>query len=93
MHRDSTQKVYNAHWVIFTKWCCKHHIHSPDKVSVQDIARFLSHLRETRKLSGGSIANYVSSVATVRDVAMGTSLSKEPVIRGIIKGFKQHDLK
>ncbi len=93
MHRDSTSKAYDARWVIFTKWCKKHRITKPDSVSLPTVARFMSHLREARRLSGGTIANYVSGLATVRDVATGTCLAKEPVIRGILKGFKQQDLK
>ncbi len=93
MHRESTQKAYDARWVIFTKWCKNHRISLPGTASVPTIARFMSHLRDNRKLSGGTIANYVSGIATVRDIVTNTSLAKEPVLRGIIKGFKQQDLK
>ena len=93
MHRESTQKAYDARWVTFVRWCKNHRIKKPDSASVPNIARFLSFLRDTRKLSGGTIANYLSAIGTVRDVATGTTLAKDPVLKGIIKGFKQVDMK
>ena len=93
MHRDSTVKAYNARWITFTKWCKQHHIHKPEVASVPNIARFLSYLRDDRNLSGGSIANYLSAIGTVRDIATGVVLAKDTVLRGIIKGFKQQDVR
>ena len=93
MHRESTRRAYDARWVTFMKWCKNHHVSKPDCATVPNVARFLSYLRERRKLSGGTIANYLSAIGTVRDIATGTTLAKDPVLKGIIKGFKQEDLR
>ena len=46
-----------------------------------------------KKYKAGTIASYVSAIATVRNVARGSKLSKNPQIAAMLKGFKQDDMK
>ena len=60
--RRSTQFVYEAKWTIFVRWCKAHQVdfHSP---SVEQIADFLLHLFQDRKLQPSTIDGYRSAIA------------------------------
>ena len=91
-HRASTRLQYDNKWVTFTHWCNRKGI-DPTKATLPQLANFLTYLRDSRKLSGGTIASYVSSIASVRNFEQGARLTKVPEIAAIIKGFKQEDYK
>ena len=60
--RRSTRFVYEAKWAIFVRWCKVHQVdfHSP---SVEQIADFLLHLFQDRKLQPSTIDGYRSAIA------------------------------
>ena len=60
--RGATRSVYEAKWIIFTKWCLTHKVdlRAPP---VQSVADFLMYLFEDRKLQPSSIDGYRSAIA------------------------------
>ena len=60
--RRSTRFVYEAKWAVFVRWCKAHKVdfHSP---SVEQIADFLLHLFQDRKLQPSTINGYRSAIA------------------------------
>ena len=60
--RRSTRSVYEAKWVVFTKWCISNQVdfRSPPLKSVAD---FLLYLFEVRKLQPSTIDGYRSAIA------------------------------
>ena len=60
--RGSTRSVYEAKWIIFTKWCLTHQVDfraSP----VKSVADFLMYLFQDRKLQPSTIDGYRSAIA------------------------------
>ena len=60
--RGSTRSVYEAKWIIFTKWCLSNQVYfrAPP---LKAIADFLLHLFQDRKLQPGTIDGYRSAIA------------------------------
>ena len=60
--RRSTPFVYEAKWAVFVRWCKAHQVdfHSP---SVEQIADFLLHLFQDRKLQPSTIDGYRLTIA------------------------------
>ena len=60
--RWSTRSVYEAKWAVFVRWCKVHKVdfHSP---SVEQIANFLLHLFQDKKLQPSTIDGYRSAIA------------------------------
>ena len=60
--RRSTRSVYEAKWAVFVRWCKAHQVdfHSP---SVEQIADFLLHLFQDKKLQPSTIDGYRSAIA------------------------------
>ena len=60
--RRSTRSVYEAKWTVFVRWCKVHKVdfHSP---SVEQIAEFLLHLFQEKKLQPSTIDGYRSAIA------------------------------
>ena len=60
--RRSTRSVYEAKWTVFVQWCKAHKVdfHSP---SVEQIAEFLLHLFQEKKLQPSTIDGYRSAIA------------------------------
>ena len=60
--RRSTRSVYEAKWTVFVRWCKAHQVdfHSP---SVEQIADFLLHLFQDKKLQPSTIDGYRSAIA------------------------------
>ena len=58
----STRSVYEAKWDVFVRWCKAHQVdfHSP---SVEQVADFLLHLFQDKKLQPSTIDGYRSSIA------------------------------
>ena len=59
--RWSTRSVYEAKWTVFVRWCKAHKVdfHS----SVEQIAEFLLHLFQEKKLQPSTIDGYRSAIA------------------------------
>ncbi len=79
-------------WCYFQQWCISHKI-QPEAIDIPQIADFLLFLRDIRKLRAGTIAGYLSVIATVRNVATNTKLALVPELSAIIRGFKQADMR
>ena len=60
--RDSTRAVYKSKWAVFVKWCESNEVdfRSP---SMNQIAKFLLHFFEERKLQPGPIEGYRTAIA------------------------------
>ena len=60
--RQSTRSVYEAKWSVFVRWCKENQVdfHSP---SVEQIADFLLHLFQDRKLQPSTIDGYRLAIA------------------------------
>ena len=60
--RRSTRSVYEAKWTVFVRWCKAHKVdfHSP---SVEQIAEFLLHLFQEKKLQPSTTDGYRSAIA------------------------------
>ena len=62
--RKSSIRLYESKYRVFCDWCTQRHI-SAHSASVQDLADFLLHLHEVKKLSPKTIANYRSALSQV----------------------------
>ena len=60
--RGSTRSVYEAKWIIFTKWCLSNQVdfRAP---SIKSIADFLLYLFQDRKLQPSTIDGYRLAIA------------------------------
>ncbi|KAK6186843.1 hypothetical protein SNE40_006111 [Patella caerulea] len=89
-HRSSTRDTYDVRWKTFVDWCNANKV-MPDRAPEERVADFIIFLRETKKLRGGTIASYVTSIAPVRDKIMSVKLGQSNVISAMVKGFRQED--
>ena len=78
--RGSTRSVYEAKWVMFTKWCLSDQVdfRAP---SVKAIADFLLYLFHDRKLQPSTIYGYRSAIAdklgnSAKDVSKDENLTR-----------------
>ena len=60
--RGSTRAIYEAEWIIFTKWCLSNQVDF-SAPSLKAIADFFLYLFQDRKLQPGSIDGYSSAIA------------------------------
>ncbi|XP_055957300.1 uncharacterized protein LOC130013001 [Patella vulgata] len=89
-HRSSTRDAYDVRWKTFVDWCNVNKV-IPDRAPEERVADFIIFLRESKKLRGGTIASYVTSIASVRDKIMSVKLGQSNVISAMVKGFRQED--
>ena len=84
-HRSSTSSVYEAKWVIFTKWCVTNHVdfRSPP---VKSVADFLLYLFEDKKLQPSTIDGYRSAIADKLGNAT-VNISKDDNLTRLLESF------
>lgn len=66
--RPSTLKVYDSKWAFFIKWCKTQKL-KPLELSTYELAEFLLHLFEIKKLAPITIKGYRSAIAHVYRLA------------------------
>ena len=60
--RGSTRSVYEAKWIVFTKWCLSNQVDFR-ALPVKSVADFLMYLFQDRKLQPSTIDGYRSAIA------------------------------
>ena len=85
--RKSSSKIYNSRWEIFCVWCAERKC-NPGKASEVELAYFILHLVEDKKLSVSSISGYMSAITSVRRLNNLSNLLEHPVIRDLLRAIK-----
>ena len=86
--RRSTRSLYEAKWVIFTKWCLSNQVdfRAPP---VKSVADFLMYMFQDRKLQPSTIDDYKSAIA----VKLGNSsinISKDENLTRLLDSFHRN---
>ena len=85
-HRGSTQNIYCSRWKAFDSWCCERAC-DPRSATVAQLAEFLLHLFQVKKLSPSAIAGYRSAINSVWRVS-GRTATESYHLTQLMKSFK-----
>ena len=85
--RESSATIYQSRWAVFCGWCRRRKT-SPLSASLQLLADFFVHLRESKKLSFTAILGYRSALSQVF-CHRGLDLVDNPVMRALFKNFRK----
>lgn len=89
---NSSSKVYETRWSYFVEWCQKKGI-VPQKAEVQQVADFLLHLTNEKKLSISTVKGYRTAIAKVLLYSQGTDISANPVLSDLVSALEHDRLK
>lgn len=89
---SSTCIVYDAKWANFKKWCEEQETTVvPEKVTPQQLADFLAHLRNTLKLKLSTIKGYRTAIASVLKLYKKENATSDHVIKCMMQSFKHSE--
>ena len=83
--RDSSLKVYDARWGAFSDWCRSRDL-DPWSVTVHQIADFLLHLFEAKKVKVRTIEGYRSAISSTLKLS-GQNIGSDPYLSSLIGSF------
>ena len=79
--RASTQKVYDAKWVVYSNWCCRKKVNSVS-APLTVIADFLIHLfSEIKQCQISTIKGYRSMISNTLKFKTGNRIGSNPVFQ------------
>ena len=84
--RDSTVKVYDAKWQIFSDWANERKI-DPIQATPQIVADFLTFLFSVKKCQVSTIRGYRSTISNTLKFRTGYDFGSHPVLSELIKSF------
>ena len=85
--RESSNKIYCGKWKQFAEWSHDRGNECPENSSIQEVAEFLNHLFEHRKLSVRTIQGYRTAIARVIDLVMGSDLAHDKLLSNLMTNF------
>ena len=85
--RASTQKVYDAKWIIFSNWCHTKKV-NPISAPITVIADFLIFLFSEKKCQISTIKGYRSMISNTLKFKTGNRIGSNPVLSELIRSFE-----
>ena len=82
--RTSTQKVYDAKWIVYTRWCHRRKV-NPISAPLTVIADFLIYLFSEKKYQ---ISTYRSMISNTPKFKTGNRIGSNPVLSELIRSFE-----
>ena len=90
--KDSSIKVYDSKWAIFSNWCNRRH-RDPFEASISEVADFFNHLHEDKKCAFSTIEGYRAAIGQVLRIKSGIDLSTDFAITRLMANLKRHTAK
>ena len=88
--RKSTQKVYDAKWILYSNWCHRRKI-DPVSAPLTVIADFLIYLFSEKKYQISTIKGYRAMISNTLKFKTGNRIGSNPVLSELIRSFElQH---
>ena len=85
--RTSTQKVFDAKWIVYTRWCHRRKV-NPVSAPLTVIADFLIYLFSEKKYQISTIKGYRSMISNTLKFKTGNRIGSNPVLSELIRSFK-----
>ena len=84
--RTSTQKVYDAKWIVYTRWCHRRKV-NPVSAPLTVIADFLIYLFSEKKYQINTIKGYRSMISNTLKFETGNRIGSNPALSELIRSF------
>ena len=85
--RTSTQKVYDAKWVVYSNWCHRKKV-NPVSAPLTIIADFLIYLFSEKKYQISTIKGYRAMISNTLKFKTGNRVGSNPVLSELIRSFE-----
>ena len=84
----STQKVFDAKWIIYTRWCHRRKVNPVSAPFFPVIADFLIYLSSEKKDQISTIKGYRSMISNTLKFKTGNRIGSNPVLSELIRSFE-----
>lgn len=85
--RPGTNKIYDAKWSIFVRWCHRRKI-DPIEAPINSIADFLLYLFRARNCQMSTIKGYRSAISNTLRFVSGRTVGSHPVLSELIRSME-----
>ena len=85
-HRPSTRRVYHSHWEDWKSWCAGNKVEDPVRPRSHDVANYLSHLSQVKKLSAATIKTRRAAIASVLKTIGHRDVTKGELVSQVVSG-------
>jgi hypothetical protein len=84
--RDSTKRIYDSKWQLYSVWCDQRKVH-PINAPITVVADFLWFLFTDKRLGSSAIDGYRSAINSVWKL-IGRSLESDAMVKNLLKYFR-----